>query len=558
MGLLWGTLDLDLAETFDTIAQPDIICNLSEHTSIEPEDLALPAPIVLDSRYVVVRKDSKSSPIPASVGIPEGRTLSSACFAAAAKGLGATHIHSYVGLGLSPPLEAITAFLANPGTNDRTIPDISLCTHLFQQRSLGRVCWAQAMRSLLHTSDKLCLLDISSSVKVGISMYLDDTKAKASSWGALHGVANHLSNAVRRIRGEIKLGFGKTSFRAQGFHSTVMIPCGSGHAHWTDSHVSLGVPLDTDLRMRGLLLQIEGRGHAAIQQSLVAFSQLGLSLSALLRSVRLRVRPKACHGAMFLLLRADWATRLDRLQDHWLRRTLGLGPPIARSVLLWELGFQTRLSTSILAQAISLLARADFLQEHHPLTEVLRVAREHASTWTRTVESEMKNRGIPRILDWRTPGRSATKQQRRAIRQNYMHQVVWPVLCQQESAWFDAQPQLTAHRERIPTSIVEMDLDTWPLQAVQAWAQLRLQAHFSCPESPLASPTSCRICKQAVKPCLWHFMTECPPCRHACQSHMGLWNASDADEAASLLNSADEEIGIGFCLQVWRLWRRPN
>ena len=30
------------------------------------------------------------------------------------------------------------------------------------------------------------------------------------------------------------------------------------------------------------------------------------------------------------------------------------------------------------------------------------------------------------------------------------------------------------------------------------------------------------ICKQPVKPCVWHFMTECPPCRHACQSHIGL------------------------------------
>ena len=29
---------------------------------------------------------------------------------------------------------------------------------------------------------------------------------------------------------------------------------------------------------------------------------------------------------------------------------------------------------------------------------------------------------------------------------------------------------------------------------------------------------------------------------------MGLWRASDAEEAASLSNSADKEIGFGFCM----------
>ena len=185
------------------------------------------------------------------------------------------------------------------------------------------------------------------------------------------------------------------------------------------------------------------------------------------------------------------------------------------------------------------------------------MSREHTSPWTRTVETEMKSRGIQRILDWRTADRDATKQQRRAVKQNYMQQVVWPILYHQEAEWFDVQPQLAAHQARVPMRIVEEDLDGWPLQAVRAWAQLRLQGHLTCPESPLAKPTSCRICKQSVSPCLWHFMTQCRPCRQVCQNHTGLWNASNAGEAATLLNFPDEEIGVGFCLQIWHLWRRP-
>ena len=44
-------------------------------------------------------------------------------------------------------------------------------------------------------------------------------------------------------------------------------------------------------------------------------------------------------------------------------------------------------------------------------------------------------------------------------------------------------------------------------------------------------------------------MDECPPCRHACQNHMGLRTASSAQETASLLNSAEEEIRNGFLLK---------
>eukprot|EP00973_Karenia_brevis_P019628 2691860-Karenia_brevis.AAC.1 len=115
---------------------------------------------------------------------------------------------------------------------------------------------------------------------------------------------------------------------------------------------------------------------------------------------------------MFLLLRQDWKTRLDRLQDHWLRRTLGLGPPIDRVSLLWETGVDLRLSTSTLASVISLLARSELLPTTHLLSKVLAVAETHALTWTRAVLDEMGMLSIPQISDWQSPETAGTREQR--------------------------------------------------------------------------------------------------------------------------------------------------
>ena len=66
-----------------------------------------------------------------------------------------------------------------------------------------------------------------------------------------------------------------------------------------------------------------------MQQSLVAMGQLGFPLSSLLKTIQSRVQPKACYGAVFLLIRRDWAARLERLQDHWLRKALARHPDTA-------------------------------------------------------------------------------------------------------------------------------------------------------------------------------------------------------------------------------------
>jgi len=221
LGLPCGTLDLDLAEAFDSIAQPEIFCNLSERACLDPEDIGVLAAMIFHTRYVVVHKEKKSAPVPSTVGVPEGRTLSSATFAAAAAGLAALPHGSYLGVGLNPPLEAVTSFLLDQGTNDRLPPNTQLCEQLYEQLQRGHLQWKTLMNKLQHTADKLCMLDIASTVRVGITMYLDDTKAKGSSWGALCGVAEQLTKAIGRIRGEVKLGVGQDFIQSPGLQHYV-------------------------------------------------------------------------------------------------------------------------------------------------------------------------------------------------------------------------------------------------------------------------------------------------------------------------------------------------
>ena len=173
--------------------------------------------------------------------------------------------------------------------------------------------WRQAMQILADDASRLCLLDWSCSVRVGLVQFCDDLKQAGSSWGALSESARALGLAVGRMRGLLKFGQGKSAYRQQGFLMRTPVEVGGGAVPEVSSHVSLGVPLDCDAGMGCLLRRVEVRGHECGRSTLATILMAGLPLSAVLCAFQLRVQPAVLYGAEFLLVRPDWARRLNAL-----------------------------------------------------------------------------------------------------------------------------------------------------------------------------------------------------------------------------------------------------
>ena len=163
--------------------------------------------------------------------------------------------------------------------------------------------------------------------------------------------------------------------------------------------------------MRSLLRQVEERGRYAMRATLTTLEELGFPLSAALAALSQRVRPKATYGAEFLLLRADWACRLDALQEHWLRRILDIPRGGTRQQLMWEVGEGWRLSAWVLGGAARLLARIAALPPAHLAVRVRKIAAEEPTTWAATVERELAALAIPTFEVWRaaSSGAASTK-----------------------------------------------------------------------------------------------------------------------------------------------------
>ena len=136
----------------------------------------------------------------------------------------------------------------------------------------------------------------------------------------------------------MRFGGGKTEYQCQLFHNRMPLKCGEQEIRCTECNESLGIAIDSDLRMTTLMKRVEHRGHQSWQLMLNAVEALGLPYRVSLLALRLRVQPRCCFGAEFLIIRPDWRARLDRLQDSWAMSLLGLEDRQPRVALLREMG----------------------------------------------------------------------------------------------------------------------------------------------------------------------------------------------------------------------------
>ena len=62
-------------------------------------------------------------------------------------------------------------------------------SHLAAKVQKGEHRWVHAMGQAEHDADRLCMIALSSRIRVGITQYMDDTKLQASGWGGLVAAA---------------------------------------------------------------------------------------------------------------------------------------------------------------------------------------------------------------------------------------------------------------------------------------------------------------------------------------------------------------------------------
>ena len=149
--------------------------------------------MVHGSSLAVQSSGRRSTPVQLSCGAALGRRLSPAFFAATGRLFADAVRSDHVGIGLDPPREGVIAYhLAKSGT-DSDMPKAHLALQLSEAVAAGKLSWDDAMQAAEDDASRLRLLDLASSVRIPFQQYIDDSRVKASSWGALCGVGSSLT-----------------------------------------------------------------------------------------------------------------------------------------------------------------------------------------------------------------------------------------------------------------------------------------------------------------------------------------------------------------------------
>ena len=447
-GLPDGVLYTDEKDAFTTTWPEHVVCQLHDVVGLAGEDLALSWSFLQDSTVSVAGKYARSCNTRLRMGMPEGRLLSPAFFVVAAASLQKASQHMPCLQGLDPPEEAVVAYLQHKDLSDAVLPDMQTCRRVTAMACEGTIPWSQAMESLPSDADRLLALDLASPTRVTLAQYLDDNKLKASSWGALQSVASTASKCLLQLKAELTFGPKKTEYMGRGFCTRLPLDCGYGSAKICTRHVGLGIPMDEDVSMSGLMLQTEHRGDHGWSRALTAFRMLGLPPCAAIATLQSRVLPTACYGAALLIVRPDWQTRLNALQHRWLQALFGLTKKVPRVALLAAVGWPWRLSTLVTQHILLLLARLQSCDPHSETFKVHVLAADCPVSWSYMAHELADKLRIPCWLDFCNgvipANRSAYKQAWVSYRA-----LITDTLQRDESAWQTCEEQRVGS-SRIP------------------------------------------------------------------------------------------------------------
>ena len=153
---------------------------------------------------VVCTRQNRLEPVDPGVGVPEGRVTSPMGFSIAASGIPEALQRACIGLGVDPPMDAVIAFHQTKDGTDTCSPQIERCRELAELVKGQYITWSEAMQQAENDSNRLTLLELSSTVQVLVLQLLDDTKIKQPSWGSMQAACTVLGKAIAQMQGRVK------------------------------------------------------------------------------------------------------------------------------------------------------------------------------------------------------------------------------------------------------------------------------------------------------------------------------------------------------------------
>ena len=554
LGLPLGVLHEDQVDAFTTTWTPYFLTRPEVRRLLGVEGLAMAQALLSEVVYVVVKEGMRAKPVCVRHTLPEGRRLSPAFFVAQAAAHAERQHHEPAGVGVDPPEEAVAAYQMVADGTLEVRPDKDACARLLASNTLESVDdWMETLLQAPSDADRLMIIDMCSTTRVGLVQYVDDNKYFTSSLGAIDLAMEQAEGTCQLIRAEMGFGRAKTCFRMSGGWGSKSRSCSQGVIEHVRSHEGMGIPMDTDLRFLSLLRQIESRGVVCWQGFLTASVMLHLPVATTLRCIEQRLEPKACYGAEFLILRGDWKMRLDRMQVRWLRSLIDLDKPVPTVHLLEEAGQPLRLSAKVIISVANLLAKVALLPRDHLCARLARVAAEGES-WTSVAKAVLGEVGIPPIEEWLDSHQPCDPASAVKIRKKYMREIVRPAVLAEEAAWRDE-----AHKKyprRLTSSLGQIAADAahlFTLQAMRAWSQLRLQDYFSRVEA-----TPCPLCKMRGPATAVHPLSECEVAADLLHGAGCLRAMVPARRLEALLKPADEATALEAVAAASEIRQRCN
>jgi len=291
----------------------------------------------------------------------------------------------------------------------------------------------------------------------------------------------------------------------------------------------MGVTLDCQMSMESHLKQITARLCEAFEKHHGSSRSAGIPWLAIAASVPTYVVPSGMYGSGLCVGINHAEVTLNRIQARWARELLGLQNLRVGSWchLVTQCGWQCRLGSLLLAEAIMLEARVLIFPENAPARRLLVAAQASPwLTWGQHVRlARQKLGGMPSIIEW--AGARAvsearlTSWSRKRLTGAYKHRILKPQLKKYDQDAFQAGsgrhgwPFATFQSPFAPLNedILWADWQPRPWSDLQVWAAARATGRFPLilfgGDGAPASLSVCRLCgvpSADVK----HALFECP------------------------------------------------
>ena len=371
-------------------------------------------------------------------------------------------------------------------------------------------------------ADRLAAIETLGRLRVGPLQYLDDSVTPCPSVGAVRAILDQSlrSASVRYAQ------WAKAAFNFGADKSACMI-IGGGPLFDEEgmgfdvvqARKILGITVDAELSFEPFRAEVLAKGGGIFEELYRAAEAGGFPIPVLASQVPLRVEPGALFGAAVLAGAPGIETTLNGMQNKWARAVLGCrrGPGLNWALCLAQLGWEMRLGTVMLEQAIMARARLLVLPAAHPATAVREAAMCSLapSWWQRVGQLMVKMPGGPirditdvESLAGDIQAATHSAEERKKALRHYRWEVVRPVLRE-----YDRAPFVAAAGRPIPTlglsfGELQPEFRRWTLQELQEecggianyrmWAVCRMTGRWPLQvlglgEAPLLLPR-CRAC----------------------------------------------------------------